>query len=379
MKNRFVHLGAALLLMLNISELQGAVKGCESVGNDYRPYRQWTDLPKTLDGLRDYVPITHWPDRSDPRVVDETTEATDITIIYLHGKNGSPWFQNLTTLAQELASKGYKIVIPTMPWGRKMYFTLNTDKTAWINHTYFAWDGNMCEGLNYIESLVAAERAIGRRVLLMGHSMGGEHALLYGYLNKRDDIIGIITSAPGGFVPLSSVLMENTASSRLKAKQLAANGKGNARTWFDTYNMGEIQKIYTTANNYLSFHEPDSDLTPDARYLPDMRNALPNITEPVLWLVGQNDSLVSFYNNNQLPGRLPNQRSRYQVLQGDHLTVMFHESQPIDDWFTGWSSIQPADRDQDGVPDKNDAFPDKPKRSEKSDILQKILPLLIEK
>lgn len=376
--NKLAQFSIALLLASYLGQSQGAVKGCSAAGKIYKPYGQWSDIPRTLDGLRDYVPITHWPDRPDPRVVDETTEATDITIIYLHGKNGSPWYQNLTVLAEELAGKGYKVVIPTMPWGRKQYFTLNAEKTAWDSHAYFAWDGNLCEGLKYIETLVAKERAIGRRALLMGHSMGGEHALLYGYLNTRNDIIGIIASAPGGFVPLSKTLMDSTASSRQKAKQLVANGKGNTRTWFDTYNMGGIQNIYTTANNYLSFHQPDTDTTPDARYIPDMRYALPRVTEPVLWLVGQNDSLRGFYDKNGLPGLLPNTRNRYQVLQGDHLSVMLHESQPINNWFTQWSSIQPGDRDQDGVPDKDDAFPDNPERWKKSNILQKVIPLLIE-
>ena len=358
----------AFCLLVHISQAYAAVSGCESVADDYNPYGQWQDLPVTRDGLQDYVPITNWPEYADPSVVNETTEATDITIIMMHGKNGTPWFSNMITLADELAAQGYKIVKPTMPWGRNLYYTLNDDRTAWVRHTYFAWDAALCQAMNFIQRLVAQERALGRRVILMGHSMGGHHALLYGYLNTEDDIIGIVTSAPGGLVPLATRPLTETAASRQKAKDLILAGDGDAIDTFDTLNTNGLEQIITTANIYLTYHEPDTDAVPDTVHMPDISHVLPNINEPVLWLVGEDDSLKDFYENKGLFGMLPaDSRSSYQVLSGDHLSVLLNESGPINEWFTSWSSINPADRDSDGSADATDAFPDNSAASKDTD------------
>lgn len=355
-------------LLLQTGQLLAGVRGCDTVPDDYSPYGQWGDLPAMRDGLVDYVPLNHWPDYADPRVVNETTEATDISIILMHGKNGSPWFENQVILVDQLAALGFKVISPTMPWGRKFYYTLDQQSNTWVQHQYFAWDADLCGAMHYIARLVAAERALGRRVILMGHSMGGRHALLYGYLNTEDDIIAIITSAPGGLVPLATTLMNETAASRQKAKNLVAAGNGDLIDTFDTYNTGGIQEIITTAHNYLTYHEPDPDAIPDPIYTPDVRDMLPNIAEPVLWLVGADDSLKGFYERNGLFAMLPqNPLNSYRVLQGDHLSVMLNESGPIHDWFSSWSSINPADRDGDGSPDKSDAFPDEPAASVDTD------------
>lgn len=351
----------AAILLLGAATAEAAVNGCGGTTGIYTPYGQWTDLPATLDGLSDYVPITHWPDYADPMVINETTAATDVTIILMHGKNGTPWFTNQVTLANELAALGFKVVAPTMPWGRKLYYTLNAERTAWIQHSYFAWDGDMCQAMNYIEALVAQERAIGRRVLLMGHSMGGRHALIYGHLNTGDDIAGLITSAPGSLIPLARRAMDETAASRQKAANLVLAGHGDTLDTFQTLNTGGLQTITTTANIYLTYHDPDPDALPDGQHSPDISNVLANVAEPVLWLVGVDDALRVFYESNDLFGKLTgNDSNLYQVLPGDHLSVLFNESAPIHQWFTRWSTINPADRDADGTADVDDAFPDNP-------------------
>lgn len=346
MRNGILTLAALLLTALFGGAAWGAVAGCAAATDDYRPYGQWQDLPANLDGLTDYVPITYFSDYADPMVVNETTEATDVTIILMHGKNGSPWFSNQIALANELAALGFKVVAPTMPWGRKLYYTLNADRTDWVSHTYFAWDGDMCQAMNYIQTLVADERALNRRVLLMGHSMGGRHALIYGYLNEGDDILGVITSAPGGLIPLARRAMTETAASREKAKNLVSAGDGDVLETFQTLNTNGLQTITTTANIYRTYHEPDPDAVPDRTYSPDISNVLANVTEPVLWVVGTDDALKTFYESNNLFGRLPqNSENRYRVLPGDHLSVLLNESTPIYEWFTSWSAISPADNE----------------------------------
>jgi len=358
------------LLVSSVGRLQADITGCESVTDPYTPYAQWPDLPGTLDGLQDYVPLTYFDGYDDPQIYNETTEATDITAIFLHGKNGSFYGDPHQALITELADLGYRVVAPTMPYGRKQYYTFDEQAYQWNRHTYFAWDANLCQALNYIHQLVIQERASGRRVLLVGHSLGGMHALMYGYLNKTEDIIGIVTIAPGHFLPYSQTVITQTASSRDKAKTLINQGKGNQIDTFYTWNSGGLEQIITTPYIFLSYHELDSDLNPDATTFPDMTIAFENVAEPVLWMVGTNDPILSFYwkSNTQFFPRLPSSLNQYLEIQSkDHRTVLYESSTPIHNWFTSWSVINPADRDQDGVPDKDDAFPNDPNESTDTD------------
>jgi dienelactone hydrolase len=349
----------AALLAIVAGHTWAAVAGCAAVNDDYRPYAQWQDLPAVRDGLVDYLPLTHW--YPDPIVVNETTAATDVTVILMHGTNGSPRASNLLDLGDRLAALGFKVVSPTMPWGRKLYFTLNAAGTAWDRHEYFAWDGSMCQAMNYVEHLVAQERAIGRRVLLAGHSMGGRHALIYGALNTTDDIVGIVALAPGGMLPMAQRVLTESAPSRLKAAQLVQAGAGDLIESFEVYNTGGLEPILTTARYYRSYVEPDPDGIPDGLHAPNFDYVFPAITEPVLWLAGSDDDLKDFYERNDLFGRLPaNTASEYRVVDGDHLSMLLNASGPVHAWFTAWSSIEPADRDSDGSPDKDDSFPDDP-------------------
>jgi dienelactone hydrolase len=331
----------SLLLLAAAGKAWAGVAGCAAVPDDYAPYAQWQDLPAVRDGLVDYLPWTHW--YADPRIVDETTAPTDVSVILMHGTNGSPSAPNLVDLADRLAALGFKVVSPTMPWGRKFYFTLDAAGTAWEQHTYFAWDANLCQAMNYIARLVAQERAIGRRVLLMGHSMGGRNALVYGALNTTDDIVGIVALAPGGMLPMARRVLTETAASRRKAAQLVQAGDGDAIETFEVYNTGGLEPILTTARYYLTYTEPDPDGIPDDVYTPNFDYVFPAVTEPVLWLAGADDDLKDFYERNDLFGRLPdNDASAYRVVAGDHLSMLLNASEPIHAWFTGWSTIDPG-------------------------------------
>lgn len=325
-------------MLVPVGNAWSAVAGCAAVADDYVPYGQWQDLPEVRDGLTDYLPLTHW--YPDPLLLNETSDASDVTVILMHGTNGSPRAPNLIDLADRLAALGFKVISPTMPWGRKFYYTWDETKNTWNLHQYFAWDGNMCQAMKYIARLVAQERAIGRRVLLMGHSMGGRNALAYGALNAEDDIVGIVALAPGGMLPMAQILLTEQAASRQKAWQLVQAGRGDVIDTFDIYNMGEIQQILTTAHHYLTYAEPDPDAIPDDIYAPNFDYLFPAITEPVLWLAGSEDDLKDFYERNDLFGMLPaNDASEYRVIDGDHLSMLLNASGPIHSWFARWSTI----------------------------------------
>ena len=108
------------------------------------------------------------------------------TIIVMHGKTGSPLSTHLLPLYSALSSAGYDVVAPYMPWNG------------------LDWDGSMCEGMNYIDSLAAKQASNGRNVIVAGHSMGGAHALIHGATEPAGEIKAIVTLAPGHFPHLSN-------------------------------------------------------------------------------------------------------------------------------------------------------------------------------
>ena len=60
------------------------------------------------------------------------------TVIALHGKNGAPTRSHMTALAADLSAQGYNVVLPYMPWRD-------------VN-----WDGALCDGMSYLNSLIIA-------------------------------------------------------------------------------------------------------------------------------------------------------------------------------------------------------------------------------
>lgn len=323
-------LAAALLFLLPLKTGFASTRGCDSPAGEYLPYRP-------------------------PIVQSETTDPTDVYVIVMHGKNGSPYFANLLALYDELNARGYRTIAPVMPWGGQWTYNLDTGQYD----VEFIWDGTRCEGLAYLESLIETERQQNRRVILMGHSFGGNHMLMYSYLNTTDNLEAIVTIAPGHILPYSTRVIDETAPSRSRAKALIAQGLGDVATTFQTLNTGGLQTITATPRVYLSFHEPDPDLVPDRETFPDMSGAFPNIDEPVQWLVGAADPIIDFYNRRGFFGMLPpTPENEYRVIDGDHLSVLLNVADETDRWFRSWSSLNPADSDADGTPDIDDAFPD---------------------
>jgi len=239
------------------------------------------------------------------------------TVIVMHGKAGMPDDIYLLPLYTELSNAGYDVIAPYMPWRET------------------TWDGSMCEAMNYIDSLVVQEAAKGNNVIIAGHSMGGAHSLIYAATAPAAEVKGIIALAPGHFphleLPLLAVLDPGTAamitSSITKAEDMVTNGNGDVLDTFDTLIPdlnNPILQISATANDYLSYH---------ALYqYPDINDVLPVIKLPVLWLAGADDPLTTFYAMAALSSQITNQKSSYEVVNGDHLIMVSSSGAPIIAW-----------------------------------------------
>lgn len=230
------------------------------------------------------------------------------TVIALHGKNGSPLRDHMTALASDLAILGYNVSLPYMPWRE-----LN-------------WDGSLCDSMSYINSLIAAEKTAGNSVILLGHSLAGPIVLSYAALSNTTKPDALTLVAPGHFVGVSSVLDGYHAASVTSAKSSVAAGTGNVIGTYQTANGGLLLDIYTTANIYLSYHDPAQ--------FPNIKASIPLVTVPTLWLAGIGDSLTSSAKSLGIIGTIPaGSDYDYREIAGDHFTVVGNVPAELDPWY----------------------------------------------
>lgn len=228
------------------------------------------------------------------------------SIIVMHGKTGSPLSSHLPPLYTALSDAGYDVIAPYMPWSG------------------LAWNGSMCEAMNYIDSLATQETAKGRNVIVAGHSMGGAHALIHGATEPASEIKAIVTLAPGHFPHLSNNMQAVTASSITLSESMVASGNGDDIATFDILNSGVTIQITASANNYLSFNALDQ--------YPNINDVLPVITLPVLWLAGDLDPITVGYDMATLFTQITSENSEYRVVSGDHKGMLVSSELPIINW-----------------------------------------------
>ncbi len=158
--------------------------GCGGGGSDSATPNPGTTTPTATLNLQcdltaSYIPV------SDP-VVSPATGTSIATVIAVHGKSGTPTRPHMSTLSSDLNGQGYNVIMPYMPWS-----TLN-------------WDGTLCDGISYINSLITAEKASGNTVILLGHSLGGVNVLSYAALSNTTKPDALLVLAPGHAVQRES-------------------------------------------------------------------------------------------------------------------------------------------------------------------------------
>ena len=276
--------------------------GCSSSGDGGSSTAPPASYSVDCSSSATYKPI------SAPVVTPSTGAPATVSIIVMHGKTGSPNSAHLPPLYTDLSNAGYDVIAPYMPWSG------------------LDWDGSMCEAMNYIDSLAALETAKGRRVIVAGHSMGGAHSLIYGATSPGSEVKGILTLAPGHFPHLSNLMQTVTAPSIALAESMVTSGNGDTIATFDILNSGVTLQITASANDYLSFHALDQ--------YPDINDVLPVITLPVLWLAGDADPITTGYNMAALFTKITSANSDYQVITGDHKSMVSNSGVPITVWLT---------------------------------------------
>lgn len=221
-----------------------------------------------------------------------------VGVLLLHGKNpGNPQNPSLQTLKSALEREGFSVLVPDMPWSRQRYLD---------GH----WDSAMSEIAGHVKTL----RDNGaEKIVLMGHSLGVPASMSHAARGGMVDALVLL--APGhipfgyyNFPPLR-VVRESIDDARAKV----AAGKGDETYRFQDINQGRQQQIISTARNYLSYFDPQSDA--------EMGVTAPRIPQrvPVLSIIGEQDSLVRQVRSYYVDKLPANPQSQYLVVAGGHL------------------------------------------------------------
>jgi len=227
------------------------------------------------------------------RPADHSPSTTGVVL--LHGTlEPSYW---LMPLKKKLDAAGFRTAMPEMPWSTRREY----DRT---------YEESMDE---IATAATGLERRGARRIVLAGHSMGGNAAL--GYAALRGGAAGLVIISPGPFAEDSEV-QRLIAPGMAKARQMIAAGQGGEVGVFKDLVQwhGSMEGAHTTAKNYFSYYNPDGNAVISknaARMKPGMA---------VLWLIGVEEEgervAVRSYAFDKLP---PNRLNRYIVVPKGHL------------------------------------------------------------
>ncbi|MGI9102177.1 MAG: lipase family alpha/beta hydrolase [Terriglobales bacterium] len=228
-----------------------------------------------------------------------------VGIVLLHGKNtfipagmvsrvrAARSDERVLPLAKALRAQGYRVVLPEMPWSSDHVYDISYD-----------------EAMDKIAAEVAKLKAAGaEKVVVIGHSMGGNAALGYGALKSGE--AAIIAIAPG-VDPAGKRFRAHAAESVETARAMVAEGKGGKKATFDDFNAGEKGTVTTTAEHYLSYFDPDSHAV-----IPRNVAKLAAGT-PLLWVAAQDDPLTQLGEDYAFSKAPANPFNRYVIVPGRH-------------------------------------------------------------
>lgn len=172
-----------------------------------------------------------------PGVVHAQTPASQVGIVIMHGKGGSPT-KHVSDLASSLRDEGYLVANLEMPWSGSRNYDVSVD-----------------DGVREVETALAALRGKGaQKVFVAGHSQGGLFAL---YVGGKVAMDGVIAIAPGGNVD-SKVFREKLGQYVDQARAMITAGKADEKTCFYDYESSKgTYPIITTPATYVGWFDPD--------------------------------------------------------------------------------------------------------------------------
>jgi len=213
-------------------------------------------------------------------------------VVLMHGKWGTP-DRGIHPVEVELRGAGIAVVSKEMPWSDRR-----------------AYDAGWDEAMAQIDGEVAALRAAGaRKIVVGGHSMGGNAALGYGA--RHPDIAGVMVLGPG-HMPERAAHQRDIAASLDKARTLARGAGAAQYATFSDVNQGRSREVSARPDVYLSYFDPQGPAV-----MPVNAAALsPSVA--LLWVVGTNDPLYGEGRNYAFDRAPANPQSRFATVEADH-------------------------------------------------------------
>ena len=235
-------------------------------------------------------------------------------IIVLHGKQGTPTGnQGLSVIAANLQSAGHKVVVPTMPWARGAWETINVT----VDDVFGQLDG-----------LAGQLRAQGAgRIVVIGQSLGAAVGL--GYAVQRPNLAGLVMLAPG-HNPAFAYRSNGRARADVDhARSLIEQDKGNETMNGSDSNQGSNITMSVRAAVYYSWQDPNG--------LASMSVQAPRLAAatPLLMVVGEKDPIFSRAEKLFYRPAAKNPYSRYVTNGANHFETPMAGAKVVTDWVNG--------------------------------------------
>lgn len=254
------------------------------------------------------VPLTINSDHQINTLVYEEPKGQlkDVAFVYLHGKWGSPNLPHNVAVASSLNKQGYRVVAPTMHWKKDDY-----------SLPYMAVS-------DITKSAIKKASAGGKKVVVIGHSLGGSSVFYIGKQDLPEEVIGLVALAPGHLPHQSGKMQAGSHEAVEKARVLVSQGKGGKRGNYPDFNMGRWEHISMPAKVYLSYYDLDVH--------PDDFSSFNGIKRPVLVINGQQDKLTNFTRQYVTSIEDAVEKSSYLEIKGGHKSVNSNVAPHILDW-----------------------------------------------
>ena len=229
-----------------------------------------------------------------------------IGVVLMHGKAGTP-HSGIATLAGSLRRSGLQVETPEMPWSKdRIYAKSYEDSMLEID-----------EAVNRLKSKGAIKIVIG------GHSLGANAAL--GYAARREGLSGVIVLAAGHF-PGVDGFQRKTNYSWKKAQRMVDSGKGEKRGSFTDINQRRGSNIYTTANIFLSWFDPNGP----AVYWNNAKSMKKGTA--LLWVTGTSDRFAMMRGTSIFDLAPKNARNKYVQIDASHGNTPTKSINIVSEW-----------------------------------------------
>lgn len=243
--------------------------------------------------------------------VTPALSAGKIGVVLMHGKTGTAKSRApIGPLIAKLKHAGILVVAPDMPWSRSRFLAKD-------------YEGSMAE----IDVAVSKLKRMGaKKIVVAGHSMGGNAAIGYGA--RRDGLAGIIAIAPG-HDPGHYGFQKRVKFDYKRAKAMVDKGRGNAFGQFADTNVGKFSKERVKASIYLDWYDPDGPAAMKANA------AKLKADTPFLCIYGKSDPLLSIGRPNACDPAPKNPKSRFLLVDGGHINSPRTAAGEIIAWIKG--------------------------------------------